>query len=225
MNTSNKEWVKKPFKQNAYSQKSVNSNYSHRSGSGSYSGYHNYPYKSTNHRTKFAPKSRKPSDQASSSIKSVSELFHVLLDQTDPKPEIKLTKNLLRSSSEKLEKNEICLEKELLDPTSISCSLFDDSQSDSWFSENAEGSSENYESELSSDLVNEEDFDEQEISEQCSKQSKVQNKQEYIKYLNSVQTPLFGNIEICEEQEVPIESMQSDGKTCKLFCSKKLIIL
>jgi hypothetical protein len=79
----------------------------------------------------------------------------------------------------------------VLDPSSISCSLFDDSENES-YSENEEDNSENDDSPCSSEFSNEEDFDENEMNEyEPPNQSKVKNKNEYLKYLSSINsTPI-----------------------------------
>jgi hypothetical protein len=126
--------------------------------------------------------------------------------------------SFLRSSSEKLDHSSMLMEKEILDPTSISCSLFDESD-EAFTSENAENSSESCEEE--SDLEHEEDFDEGEISEMIApKQDKTKNKEEYLKYLSSVNSTLFGNFEIHEEREVRVDSKDSTNET-----KSKILIL
>eukprot|EP00343_Euplotes_focardii_P000241 CAMPEP_0205800638 /NCGR_PEP_ID=MMETSP0205-20121125/2358_1 /ASSEMBLY_ACC=CAM_ASM_000278 /TAXON_ID=36767 /ORGANISM="Euplotes focardii, Strain TN1" /LENGTH=120 /DNA_ID=CAMNT_0053064049 /DNA_START=62 /DNA_END=424 /DNA_ORIENTATION=+ len=48
------------------------------------------------------------------------------------------------------------------------------------------------ESDYNSDMSNEEDFNEMDINEMALSKSKVTNKEDYIKYLNSVGSPLAG---------------------------------
>lgn len=125
-------------------------------------------------------------------------------------PMVNQLNSFLRSSSEKLDHGGMLMEKEILDPTSISCSLFDESD-ESFTSENPDNSSESCEEE--SDLEHEEDFDEGDISEMTTpKQDKTKNKEEYLKYLNSVNSTLFGNFEIHEEREVRVDSKDSTNE-------------
>lgn len=164
------------------------------SSTGSYhSGYKNFEYKQ---KSNDGFRGKLP-NQDSSSIRSVSELFHVLL-RAGQEPESEQNAPLWRSSSEK---NDNTLMQKLLDPSSISWSLFDDSE-DEEFSDNEAESSENDVSDHSLDSENEEDFDENEISEQAHpSQSKTKNKDVYLTYLNSISsTPL---------NKVPEDSQQS----------------
>lgn len=161
------------------------------SSAGNYSGgYKSYGYNKNYGYNKSTEGYRgKHNEYDSSSIHSVSELFHVLLSGVPDQEQVKRS-SLCRSSSEKVESHNVLMQK-LLDPSSISWSLFDEVEEET-FSENEAESSENGESELSSEVDNEEDFDEQEISElEEPKQSGVKNKDAYLKYLSSMNsTPL-----------------------------------
>ena len=120
--------------------------------------------------------------------------------------------NFQRSSSEKPDSHNTLLKKHLFDPNSISLSLFNDSESEG-ASDHGEDSSDNWESEYDSDLGKEEDFNEADINEMISSKPKWVNKNEYIKYLNSVGTPMI---------EVPENNSNESEKNCE---SKSKILL
>ena len=79
-----------------------------------------------------------------SSIHTQSELFRVLLSGSNESYEAK-NPNIWRSSSEKFDNHHALMQK-LLNPNSISWSLFDESDKEDKLSENEENSSENEDS-------------------------------------------------------------------------------
>lgn len=128
----------------------------------------------------------KPGYLDSSSINNQSELFKVLLHENNGNQDLE-RHSLCRSYSEKVDGHKGPLQK-LLEPSSISWSLYDGSE-DRNSTENEDNSSEGDYSDLSSELEHEEDFNELDISERNhGKEAKdmPNPKFEYIKYLNSI---------------------------------------
>lgn len=151
-----------------------------------------------------------------SSIHTQSELFKVLLSGSNEYNEVR-NSNICRSSSEKME-NQHALIQKLLNPNSISCSLFNDSDKEDKLSECDDASSENEDSVYSSGLENEEDFDENEISElEEQKPSKFNNKDAYLKYLSSINSQTFELQHINKEIDVKLNSDKqsaTEGRDC-----------
>lgn len=158
----------------------------------------------------------KQSQNESSSIKSVSELFHVLLNAGKEQDNSKRS-TVWKPSSEN--NNHNVLMQKMLDSSSISWSLFEDSE-DEAISENEAQSSENDESELSSETENEEDFDEDEINENSTPlQSKVKNKDVYLKYLSSIYSTPIENMDPQLEKGWEFDQKAPDPLKCKYLFS------
>lgn len=103
----------------------------------------------------------------------------------------------------------------MLDPCSISWSLFEESE-DEAISDNEAESSENDESELSAETDNEEDFDEDEINEHSTPlQSKAKNKDVYLKYLSSIYSTPIENMDPQLEKGWEFEQKVTGPLKCK----------
>ena len=117
--------------------------------------------------------------------------------------------------------NQHVLIQKLLNPNSISWSLFDDSDNEDKLSENDEESSENEDSVYSSEIENEEDVDENEINKiEDQKISKFNNKDAYLKYLSSINSQTFELHQIYKENDVKLNNekqLTTEGMDYTIF--------
>jgi len=155
-----------------------------------------------------------------STIRSVNELFNVLLNEN--KEENKnyiyksssenlrenLTNSFNKSNSSNFDKNEALLEKHFREPSLTTLPIFQESDSEEIL-DSGNINSDN-DSEYSSDIGNEEDFNEADINEMLNSKPKLAKREEYIRYLNSMGTSMLG---ISEEITISEnEKHKSKGK-------------